>query len=124
MSNTNPKRSEGTNVVSHTPTPWSVQGHIYVAGPNNGLSVARCMSYTGKTLQETQLHEERAQANATFIVRAVNAHETLIAVCGEALEFLSDPDRCPPSNFDRDLSVALAKALALAKGGAAEKGEK
>lgn len=61
----------------HTPTPWETvelnpeSWHIW---PNNGkdtFRIATCYCH--------QLGGEDAKANAAFIVRAVNAHDDLVA---------------------------------------------
>jgi len=68
----------------HTPTPWSA-GYIDPDLPGgfiesaNGKNVA--IYYAGP---ETAVGEE-GEANAAFIVRAANNHETLLAACKHAL---------------------------------------
>lgn len=55
--------------VKHTPTPWSfVDTNMQT---NNGLEVHRWFSAQGLPLPLTN-------ANAAFIVRAVNSHEALL----------------------------------------------
>jgi hypothetical protein len=68
-----------SNETKHTPTPW-------VADFNNGQSAAKILSpmqgehFTYQTVVATTggLADE-CKANATFIVRACNAHDELVA---------------------------------------------
>lgn len=92
--------------TAHTPTPWRIEDDTIKAGKNDthlfdiyecpGLGVA-------------------AEANAAFIVRAVNSHDTLV----EALETLVEVCPCQNGCAPDDMTCATQKALAalkLAKG--------
>lgn len=84
--------------AKHTPTPWRLSRYIghepkedwpgRIIG-NNGQDVfAGPFSFralTGKTAKE-------AEANAEFIVRAVNCHEELLAACRAAVSAFAQAD--------------------------------
>src|SRR5271157_3455432 len=66
------KTTEVKPEVQHTPTPWKVSVHV------DGCN------FTSYMINEVELagaeSDEEAEANAAFIVRAVNAHEELLRV--------------------------------------------
>jgi len=90
----------------HTPLPWKVEGD-----PFDGLIT------TGITDDEIIVRTGGRSANDTrFIVRAVNAHEELLAACREAIE---DYIGCNVERFTKQeidkmnrLRAAIAKAEA------------
>ncbi len=73
------------NETAHTPTPWEAQsidetgrerGAVSIIGSNFGGLVAAALPWP------TELDDgdfRRVQANAEFIVRAVNAHDDMLA---------------------------------------------
>lgn len=91
----------------HTPTPWRDYG---LAGIK---SEAHCSMTTTPLVRCYGKHKE---ANAAFIVKAVNCHDELIAACQQALEALEDPEL----ETGAYQSLAADSVLsALAKAGAA-----
>jgi len=82
---------EGRDEMSeHTPTPWEVAtGHpsrgLFVLGPPDEHGYAPQICEVDKT--------EDMEANAAFIVRAVNSHEALVAAL-EAVEWGSEDNSC------------------------------
>jgi hypothetical protein len=88
----------------HTPTPWSLQNGLICA--LNGRAIIDPGHIAGET-------EEECEANAAFIVRAVNNHEALV----ESLKgFLSPFDGWDMENFfkraDPATLVRVTKARA------------
>ncbi|HYD06525.1 MAG TPA: hypothetical protein VEC60_12410 [Reyranella sp.] len=84
--------------VKHTPTPWVRSGNLLHVGTSTRAK---------NRIAATFRYDDNADANAAFIVKAVNAHDELVA----ALTRIRD--------FDRDVTggpemVAIARA-ALAK---------
>lgn len=106
--------SPRTTRVAHTPTPWTYhlgrganpRFHIQTAG---GYQIAS----TTELARHAQAHTENEQreANAAFIVRAVNSHEALVAALHqmvqmvEFLGFPAAPDAMRPK-IDRTLADA------------------
>lgn len=82
----------------HTPTPWGVQGDTYVT--INSLIIAHCKQDGHTTLEE-------AQANAAFIVRAVNSHDALVRAVEIGLRYA-------PKELGLGRKI-MEEALALAK---------
>ena len=72
-------------LAAHTPLPWKSDGS-YIIGSNN-LSVAKATIYKGTNEVKDIENEEKARANAAFIVRAVNAHEELLSCLKEIYEW-------------------------------------
>lgn len=79
--------------MGHTPTPWEAQdiedegpdrGFVFIIGSNLGGLVGSAMPW-GTELDSGDF--SRVQANAAFIVRAVNQHASLLQ-CAEALRAL------------------------------------
>ncbi len=66
----------------HTPTPWNISQehyhHFNTIKDKKGNHIANC-SGSGHSLEE-------AQANAFFIVKAVNSHEKLVEALSSILE--------------------------------------
>ena len=71
--------------TSHTPGPWAIgkkyKSDIYTSG--GGKLIARTVSSAGIMSLATD-------ADAAFIVRAVNAHDDLVAALQEALPYLDE----------------------------------
>ena len=65
-------------MTPHTPTPWEVKDHSYIFA--NKKLVGRIQGFT--------LSDETNEANAAYIVKAVNAHEGLVKAAKNALETL------------------------------------
>lgn len=88
----------------HTPIPWhhdpEVPRYVY-ANRDKGPCIA-AMQYVNDS-------EEEAQANAAFIVTAVNSHEELLRACKAALDMLTN-DRAIGVPLQAWLEAAIAKA--------------
>jgi hypothetical protein len=70
-------------MADHTPAPVSISelgGGTVIVG-SDGVVVASCSVHQNNT--DADLHAKQ-QANAAFIVRAVNCHDDLLAVCQQA----------------------------------------
>lgn len=95
--------------TQHTPTPWIVSKRNAGAIPLH-FQPPEVLGRNGDMCVATQLgNGKEAEANAEFIVRAVNSHDALVA----ALETLLQ--KCRVRNGQLELDQARA-ALALAKG--------
>jgi len=64
-------------MTNHTPTPWHSYGGIVFSGGRRQTKV--CESLT-----------QNCNANAAFIVKAVNCHEELVRACEMALDLMED----------------------------------
>lgn len=106
--------------TQHTPTPWIVdervgvtilaQKHINAIGLSWEPEVASCHLGIG-------LEWDEQEANAEFIVRAVNAHEDLVAACQRVLDVLQDGSiDYDDQTVIEDMHDTLKNALAKAKG--------
>lgn len=88
---------EGCNdeKTRHTPTPWEQNGHFVESygGPD--------VCEVGIKNEHGQHNNEEAEANAAFIVTAVNAHEELVKACQNTVEHLR-------SKLNTGLTVAKA----------------
>lgn len=92
-----------TKEVSHTPTPWHINGeaiesdHKWVASAgSNGIN-----------------DEDEDMVNAAFIVRAVNSHEALLQAAKAIQAWFdneADAGRETPTLLDVNLSKAIAQA--------------
>lgn len=91
---------------AHSRRPWQAAGHAVFTCPPFGSLVARCHAGTSDTHRE---------ADAEFIVRAVNAHDALV----KALRLMHD-SYCWP-NDDGIAAQRARAALALAEGDAPER---
>jgi hypothetical protein len=90
--------------TKHTPLPWITDGQK-IEGARPGSMYTICY------LEGTPFHlrgTESAAANANFIVRACNSHETLLA----ALKALCDSPSASysPTGLWSDAKLAIAKA--------------
>lgn len=80
-----PTKIDYIETQTHTPTPWKLDDTrpmVYVMGAD-GETIA---SFDRRSIEE---------ANAAFIVRAVNAHEELLFACKEAADAIygwDEPD--------------------------------
>lgn len=70
----------------HTPTPWTQGFTSRDVAFVNGGHVVVCKCDVGSNTAEAD-----PRANAAFIVRAVNAHESLVAALQDILERSGDP---------------------------------
>ncbi len=88
----------------HTPTPWS-----HWDGSNRfGLYIGVNYIPIGECGAGSKITSEVTKANAAFIVRAVNAHDELVAALEEALEALMFTNA--RSTAATNARAALAKA--------------
>lgn len=93
--------------TKHTSTPWLVAGHLIVS--ESGTSIA-------------EIRPLRAEANAEFIVRAVNAHDALLDACKAIHECIDNGMLVRDTKNDSDpgwVIKQLPLAQALQKLGAA-----
>ena len=67
----------------HTPIPWKLEKH------NSGLGV-RIYHETRLFGQDMQFIGSQGEANASFIVKAVNSHEALVEACKYALNWINE----------------------------------
>lgn len=114
-------RSECGNLPAHTPTPWIFirhdaqfphYGHIQgsygkdAEGNESILTIATIIKYASP---------EEGPANGAFIVRAVNAHDELVAALKRALEYWAHRQQRYTNRSPRwvvDARAAIAKARA------------
>jgi len=93
----------GYKSTQHTPGPWNSDTHINPRNVYAGdLIVAVCQYVDGT--------DAEVNANAAFIVRAVNSHDELVGLLQHCREYLGGYAEKP------DMAV-IAKALAKATGG-------
>jgi len=98
--------------MTHTPTPWTATANIDAGPYGPSWTVRVDKQVVVASISGAALHggQERAEANAAFIVRAVNAHDELVA----ALEGMMLPHEKGWKVTDWTLRMADARA-ALAK---------
>ena len=90
---------------THTPTPWKtmpLNPFIFSGDEPEELAVCRT---------DIKLPPERNDANAAYIVRAVNAHEELIATLKEVSKHATDLNKNDPWIMER-----IYKAISRAEG--------
>lgn len=104
------------NKPQHTPTPWHLHDteNATICGPDH-LSLALCEARSRKGSEN--------DANAAFIVRAVNSHEALLDVVKEALCHLDPNCEYDGANANgkevseyAKLVIAMYEAIAKAEG--------
>jgi hypothetical protein len=91
-------------MVEHAPTPWQIgialYPYVHFYGPSDkaggALAVGACVTALGKEYDE---------ANAAFIVKAVNNHEALVKALTAACGYMR--------NASIDLSTGCTKATAI-----------
>ena len=66
----------------HTPTPWKVG-----VGPNKEIEIFGPMRMNAHPILASLEHDPR-DANAAFIIRAVNCHDELVNTLDESLDWL------------------------------------
>lgn len=94
-------KNETTNKVSHTPTPWQTD--------QDGFIESMAGTYIAEVSSDSDKAE--AQADAEFIVRAVNSHEELL----DALERIVVECNLDDAMLDVVRQIA-EKAIAKAEG--------
>jgi hypothetical protein len=95
----------------HTPTPWSLNEQT-VKSPPYELTVAFCGGAAGCSGTDGRIiTRQEAEANAALIVRAVNAHDDLVAALRNLISmadfFMTD---APQRVAIEEAQAALAKA--------------
>ena len=89
--------------MEHSPTPWRVNvsalEYLEIRSDGENGQICGC----------GEVDSEIDQANAAFIVQAVNAHDALVEALEEARDYL-------PHHDDPALTQKVDAALALAKG--------
>lgn len=88
---------------THTPTPWffteeNFEGLNSIREKEHGLRVAQA----------------RSEANAAFIVRAVNAHDALVSVIREMKDMIASKNTL--SKWEDNWLAAAVAAIAKAEG--------
>lgn len=107
-------------IAAHTPTPWFYRAKIFNNGENTDAlgSIRGPASDNDPWFIATVEHMPGAEANAAFIVRAVNAHEDLVAAlrlaCTQAVRD-ANWDKPPQSKWYYAAKAALAKATSTGK---------
>lgn len=71
--------------AKHTPTPWKVGPHTVILSNEGGYPTA--IADIAIPIRGKGADYAEQQANAAFIVRAVNAHEELLALLKEVHEY-------------------------------------
>jgi hypothetical protein len=78
----------------HTPTPWSLHvhtgglaGEAHINGPHN---CAICYVGFGTETASHYVTGDEAEANAAFIVKAVNNHESLVAAAKSLIDEIAE----------------------------------
>lgn len=74
-------------VSEHTPTPWTAWNH----SSRNGRGLSFYVGIEGRLPVALVYDQNGAEANATFIVEAVNSHETLVSALAK-IWALATPD--------------------------------
>jgi hypothetical protein len=106
-----------TKTTQHTPTPWKTNGRYILDGDSfSKPSIAMVTQLKGKNNNEDVAFQELAEANAAFIVRAVNCHGELVEAIQWALsgEYVTqDGQRIPmvAGETRAMLERALTKAV-------------
>ena len=100
--------------TEHTPTPWKIDD-------NNSLPLGVIADNAdGDGIAEIGKRNSENLANASFIVRAVNSHDALVAAVATAHELLTDSLRASADNDTADtidaVLIEMNKALKLAEG--------
>jgi hypothetical protein len=86
----------------HTPTPWMAlpdeSGHeTYVVGPKSDHPVADCQFGFGS----------EDNANAAFIVKAVNNHDALVRALGACCRLIAQQSQTPGAKIIHDLTMSI-----------------
>lgn len=108
--NTTTTNSPRTGNDAHTPTPWHTDGRSIVAAPTSYLFP------TGNKIGEVywnSVQQNSPEADAAFIVRAVNSHAALVAALEDILPRYEAAIRDTDNGFGQPLPsevCALAQA--------------
>ena len=97
--------------MKHTPIPWTAKGYDVRAG-------GRMVAYTGPHHTPDDQYPKGCkledEANAEFIVKAVNCHDELVEALESLLGYEDDPP--PPGTYGYVIYANARAALAKAKG--------
>lgn len=100
--------SDLSNLTAHTSTPWIVSRSYCIVKEGTTLLVADCA--------EGSFNGPCSCANAEFIVRAVNAHDVLVAALGAIHTAIDELDRMSfgdvPKALDKISTIAFDALLA------------
>ena len=96
-----------------TPGPWRWFPNQLAVGPLKGAHIADVARTTSiaDVLSRGGVGQERCEANAALIVKAVNAHDKLVAACALA----SEHEECVCEGKGECLGCVLQAALKEAK---------
>jgi len=102
--------------MAHTPTPWKVNNKAFGDTDMVGAEL-EIRSKWGLVAKASTIHEDMviAEANARFIVQAVNAYDDMLAACETGLELAKivmyqHPD-CEVYQAQKEIiEAAIAKA--------------
>ena len=87
--------------TKHTPTPWVLRGYGWLRGPDGETIIFY-------TRDDDGLHDNTDGACLDFIVRAVNAHDAMLAALKNAVEFFRVRDN---SKLPDDIKAAFTEAF-------------
>lgn len=85
--------------TQHTPTPWFTTGGDLIQAKDAGCALLRMMSAS-----------QEKEANAAFIVKAVNNHEELLSILSELIDLRGQ------INYDSVIWNEAIEAVNKAKG--------
>jgi hypothetical protein len=90
---------------THTPTPWTTGLYdASVAFTQIGVHVAVCKPDLSLLAVCGPARDEQSEADAAFLVRAVNAHEELVSLL-KTMEYMA-----PNTELNNRIKKAIAKA--------------
>lgn len=99
-----------TQKHSPTPTPWRVSALDYWTIVADGKRVAECVVQDESTIGRRR--DEESEANASLIVRAVNAHDALVS----ALEAIVNAHDAMVDDFEEQVVEIARAALRASRG--------
>jgi len=97
-------------MMKHTPTPWHFTKEVDEMG-NPVWDITTDPVDDGWIIAHTLTQSKEDKANASFIVRAVNAHEALVEALEAALNMLDNGTKPSFQSLNK-----MNEALKLAKG--------
>ena len=106
--------SRSQPIIGHTPTPWGCRGQQVIDTSEHAVSIAYCGMVAGAgvckdgKIRSFGINQETANANAAFIVEAVNSHAALV----KALEDLREEIVVGISFLNRDSCTARLQPTA------------
>jgi hypothetical protein len=113
-------------MTDHTPTPWISQPFcddedhaVFIIGANLGGLAATAPMFPSEI---DTVDSSRAQANAAFIVKAVNNHDALVEAL-EGLDLLLDFGDEPGSIWTFDDPTAIREAFKRARAALSDVGD-